>query len=165
PLCQRGWCMQERYMARRTLHFLPPELLFTCSVRSVCECNFVDDYHLTHHYNPSISQGQRVFRSLFENTGLERNNNRFGDLWLSIVEEYSHIALTRPSDRLPALAGVASRVAGLEAGRYIAGLWERDILACYFVRCTRSISRPLIKPIWICVRWYDNFEREACIGS
>jgi len=43
-----------------------------------------------------------------------------------LLEQYTRLRLTRPSDRLPALSGLCRRVQGLR-GEYCAGLWYNSI--------------------------------------
>jgi len=45
-----------------------------------------------------------------------------------IVEEYSMRALTKPSDKLPALAGIASNLQPVLSSEYLAGIWTCDVL-------------------------------------
>jgi len=51
------------------------------------------------------------------------------DLWISIVEDYSRRNLTFREDRLPALAGVANELQTVWKDTYIAGLWEKCLIA------------------------------------
>ena len=51
-----------------------------------------------------------------------------GTIWASILEEYTRLDLTFEKDRLPALSGIAKLIESFEPGRYIAGLWEKDLL-------------------------------------
>lgn len=49
--------------------------------------------------------------------------------WLQIVGYYSKLELSEPTDRLPAIAGVAQRLAqGNPGDEYICGLWRNSIL-------------------------------------
>ena len=47
--------------------------------------------------------------------------------WESIVEQYSRRQLTYPSDKLPALSGLASHNAGLTGHKYLAGVWHEEL--------------------------------------
>ncbi|KAI1416501.1 HET-domain-containing protein [Hypoxylon sp. FL1857] len=47
--------------------------------------------------------------------------------WHHIVEQYSPLVLTRDTDRLPALSGLAERMTPY-LGKYLAGLWDRSFL-------------------------------------
>jgi hypothetical protein len=128
PLYQRAWCMQERTLARRIVHFLPDELVWHCKTTMDCECGLMPTGLLP----PSISS---IFRSLSRDpiqTGIGPTFRRtwyflFGKAWASIIKEYIQLKITRDTDALPALSGLAQSVQEYEAGQYIAGLWERDI--------------------------------------
>ena len=48
-------------------------------------------------------------------------------LWYSIVSEYNVRQLTFPSDKLPAMAGIASRVQEITHDDYLAGHWRKEL--------------------------------------
>jgi hypothetical protein len=47
--------------------------------------------------------------------------------WMKVVEEYSRRTLSKASDRLPALSGIAAEFSRYTEGRYLAGLWENKV--------------------------------------
>jgi len=52
--------------------------------------------------------------------------------WENIATEYSKLSLTFPKDKLPALSGVAAKIAQHQRdrlGRYVAGCWEGTLAA------------------------------------
>src|ERR1700722_14395436 len=49
--------------------------------------------------------------------------------WVKSVENYSHLSLTFPFDKLPAIAGVANIVQKRTGSSYLAGLWRDDIFS------------------------------------
>lgn len=49
-------------------------------------------------------------------------------LWLGIVSTYNTLELTYAGDKLPAIAGVAKSFQRRIGERYIAGLWEKDLV-------------------------------------
>ncbi|KAF1829228.1 HET-domain-containing protein, partial [Decorospora gaudefroyi] len=99
----RGWCMQERFLARRILHFFPNEMQFECQSERICE------------------------RDTVHETFPRPDHHRFGELWGLVIQVYSCLSLTCKEDILPALSGVAHGLAHLFKGKYLAGLWELDI--------------------------------------
>ncbi|KAH8597733.1 heterokaryon incompatibility protein-domain-containing protein [Bisporella sp. PMI_857] len=115
PLLSRAWVFQERHLAPRTIHFHPSEMVMECKSRLRCECTGLDKF---------------VTKSRRNSFNLDRNSldGRLTlDNWCEVVEEFSRLRLTRESDRLPALIGVATVFqASLKCG-YLAGLWEHDI--------------------------------------
>jgi hypothetical protein len=52
---------------------------------------------------------------------------RFGEMWGDIVAEYTPLKFTFDRDILPALSGVANLTQAFSPGRYVAGLWEKDL--------------------------------------
>ncbi len=51
----------------------------------------------------------------------------FSRRWMALVAKYSSRALTYSADKLPALAGLASRVARSSSCTYLAGHWKEDL--------------------------------------
>jgi hypothetical protein len=63
--------------------------------------------------------------------------------WYHCVDEYNRRALTKPTDELPAIAGLATKFHRCGVGDYLAGLWESDLfrgLAWYGVAALSSIA-------------------------
>ena len=121
PLVDRAWCYQEFQLGPRVLHFTSEELVWECSAAVVCQC------------------GVGVGTALERKSPITRSHNARSDTvlfsqWRQAVTDYSARSLTYESDRLIALAGVAklfqryfsATIAG--GNRYLAGLWEGDIL-------------------------------------
>lgn len=103
--------------------------------------------------------------------------------WDNIVEVYSGASLTRGTDRLVAISGLAKRLHGTLQDKYCAGLWEYDLVrhmmwrqkaslvpSSYFSLDMRSSegfpSLEYIAPSWSwasvagCVRFPDRRERD-----
>ena len=117
PLLQRAWCFQERILAHRILYFDEREYIFHCQQEERCECGSI-----------SRSEENPVgTRWLGLRMNFKSPHFHFGILWGTIVQEYSDLKLTFESDRLPALAGIARFVEKFSPGRYIAGIWEKDL--------------------------------------
>jgi hypothetical protein len=126
PLLSRAWVFQERHLAPRTLHFHPSEMIMECKTTLSCECTGLD----------SFTAGSR--RNSLDIKTLDMQTTF--DYWIEIVEEYSRLRLTRESDRLPALIGVATTFQRrLETG-YLAGIWQTDIARGLLWDVTRYAS-------------------------
>ena len=154
PLFGRAWCFQERVLGTKVLHFTTDEIVFDCLTSTSCECgyleNFVDDtLHPSRRFLASIpqndvesdtgplscfptwSQAQRIFakRQPGDVNSQESWQGRFEfDDWYNLVSAYSSKSITRASDWLPALGGLASKLSVLGTGSYFAGLWADDLL-------------------------------------
>lgn len=115
-LHHRAWVFQERYLATRTLHFATHELGWSCPSVEACECE------------GSIPDSDLV-------SSLRRRNmcNKVwaadfvrGKGWTALVSEYSALQLTRKTDLLPALSGIAESLT-ISGDSYAFGLWQSGI--------------------------------------
>jgi hypothetical protein len=52
---------------------------------------------------------------------------RWNNGWISLVEAYSKRKLTRPEDKLPALAGLSRMLAQVTGDTYLAGVWRNHL--------------------------------------
>jgi hypothetical protein len=121
PLYQRAWAMQERELARRIIHFLPDEILWYCQTTTYCECG-----------SSPLRASSRIssftaFSELLAKKDCTDDQPTFGVAWACLIQDYHRLQLTHVTDKLPALSGLALRVEPLNPGRYVAGLWEKDI--------------------------------------
>lgn len=122
PLNRRGWCMQERLLAPAILHYGKHQLFWECRAYHAYEDGrlSVQGGTLDGETGKFITLRQHILRPPTDGW----------KTWYRLVEEYSSRALTRPSDKLPALAGAAAifhKAHGSE-GTYVAGLWKEDIV-------------------------------------
>lgn len=145
PLMRRGWALQERICSTRIMHFTEKELVFECCSGSSCECESrVDKYHYRFKQRGSL---------LSDNPRFELNS------WYGLVQQYMQCHLTHEVDRLPALSGVVNLVRNTFTtclGRYLAGLWENDLLHGLHWEARRPAARRTLPclaygeiPLWI----------------
>lgn len=113
-LSSRGWCLQERLLAPALLHFGSDQMYWECRTATWQEDGL------------PFEPPRRSFEYSFTDTrrGFGLTGPRSTRDWYVFVEDFSNRALTYESDRLPAMAGIASRfrAAGI-GGRYLAGHW------------------------------------------
>ncbi|RYP26553.1 hypothetical protein DL768_011693 [Monosporascus sp. mg162] len=88
-----------------------------------------------------------------DKTLLERETSQLRFIWRTIVREYTGLALTNPSDRLPALSGLAKQMRMNRAMTdYLAGMWRQTLLEdllWYTVAKNPAIkSTPWLAPSW-----------------
>jgi hypothetical protein len=140
PLLSRAWVFQERNLAPRTLHFHPSEMVMECKSSICCECSGLDKViPATRRHSLHLESPDRV--DIF-------------DSWLEVVEEYSKLRLTKESDRLPALTGVATVFQKKLGCAYMAGIWRDDVARGILWDVTtygpfeRSIRRNDSAPTW-----------------
>ena len=130
PTMYRGWCYQERLLARRVLHFGRQELFWECKSLSTCECQLHEDQpdlglpkayeHLMKDQLDSILHNPKL-----ELRSIQPEDPSQVSQWHQIVTRYTRLGLKYPSDRLPAISGIAKVVQRERDGtRYLAGVWK-----------------------------------------
>jgi hypothetical protein len=117
PLFSRAWAYQERLLAPRVLHFGDRELIWECMELTDCECSLRPIYDRDNkRWHAFTLRGETSARDL-------------ANRWRRMVNQYSKLALTRPTDRLSALAGCAKEMQPLRRrevpGRPLGGYFVR----------------------------------------
>jgi hypothetical protein len=113
PLHSRGWAMQERILARRTLSF-GPYLSWNCREGSFSEAKLQS--------SPGSISG-RFFNSITREFLSEDDYKMLYHMWTSILISFSVSALTARSDRLVASTGLISAIQRKTGWRNVGGLW------------------------------------------
>jgi hypothetical protein len=140
-LSKRGWCLQERVLSRRVLHFVKDQMIWECQK---C-CRSEDRRSCSEHWNLKACFSAASDGPQFALSG-----------WYTCLQVYGQTKLTYMSDKLPAIAGIARRVADLtnhhEENDYLAGLWRHD-LPCGLLWTTQpghpaSLAKPYRGPSW-----------------
>ncbi|WXC56409.1 hypothetical protein SNK03_002346 [Fusarium graminearum] len=141
PLLTRAWCFQERLLATRILHYTKSEMIFDCLSSMDCECGALEK----HEDDPLVPArriiktghkfitGTKSYRgtSLRPSKPLEGEVKEFQEhheLWRDLIVQYSQKQITFRTDGLPAVAGLATEWSDKLTGRYLAGLWGKDLL-------------------------------------
>ncbi|CZR69604.1 uncharacterized protein PAC_19504 [Phialocephala subalpina] len=138
PLNSRGWVFQERLLAPRTIHFGKEQLFWECSeLQPACETlpgttltsgwNLRPDdweFHRPFVWNMNLEQSSKIHEFLGESTS---ETSYELQIWNFMVQAYSMTRLTYPEDKLPAIAGVAQRIAGVLQDDYAAGLFRKSL--------------------------------------
>ena len=106
PLNKRGWVLQERLLSPRTMHF---------SEYPIWECRELVSFE-SGHISSSSPKTHLTTRA--------KNSLRS---WYGILATYSRTHLTRETDRLIALSGIARMLSSLTGFEYFAGLWKEDL--------------------------------------
>ena len=133
-LAKRAWVMQERMLSPRTIHFTSTQIYWECRSFYWKE----DGEGITALGYDGSRQEKALLYSIFNaleiNTAEEDSSSKknsgnylFLSTWSELVGEYSTMNLTYPSDRLPAIAGLARLASFVVPGVYLSGLWECDL--------------------------------------
>lgn len=146
-LLSRGWVYQERLLSRRVLHFTPQELQWECMENSSCDCEVVQSLPT----DPKIDYSQAI--SSFNTSSKNRLDDPKTNLeilagWMQMVGEYTSLHLTEPTDKLPALSGLAKQyhsILGHTKFKYVAGIWDNWD---QFSKATEEYNYLLLGLLW-----------------
>jgi hypothetical protein len=125
PLYRRSWVLQERLLSRRIIHFATDKLYWECSSLEASE-----------EFPSGFPDGLgESFKQLLPFSGLPKIEpagsigRGFYGVWDRIMRSYSAGELTRSTDRLVALSGIAHKLQRLVIPHdtYVSGLWKHDL--------------------------------------
>jgi heterokaryon incompatibility protein (HET) len=161
PIDNRAWTLQESLLSPRALEYGRLQTRWSCETASHGPI-YVDGWEsskLCHRTvklsmndltNSPWSQLRTIISQLIGNG----QNGEWGK-WKDIVEAYTKRNLTRSTDRLLALSGIAEKFITQAGCEYIAGLWKASLpssLLWYTYKEWRSISHhclvKYIAPSW-----------------
>ncbi|OCL07599.1 HET-domain-containing protein, partial [Glonium stellatum] len=129
PLETRAWTFQELVLAPRILKYEATSMRWECLTIHGSERH---PYGGGSRHSDTIKELQSLIsRSLDNETDAF---DIFGDAkaiqsihWLIVVREYTARNLTKQTDRLVAIAGIADRLQQRTKSRYVAGLWTNQM--------------------------------------
>jgi hypothetical protein len=118
-LFSRAWVFQELLLAPRTLLLGKDELFWECRRLRGTE---TIPQQAKHH--PGYDGLRMATRELWENLDDQNYQSRLG-VWFELVRQYSDKQLTKVSDKLVAVSGLASHLGSTwNDVSYLAGLWS-----------------------------------------
>ncbi|KAF4201695.1 hypothetical protein CNMCM8927_001239 [Aspergillus lentulus] len=181
PLSKRGWVFQERFLARRVIHFGPQQIGWECQQLQALETfprGLPPTLTVGSRSKPAIYEAlQELSQPAVENPRAAQNapfssatDLQFAEWWNSAMEEYSRCKFTFAKDKLIALTGVAKYVAmNRPADRYLAGMWQSCLaysLAWYRIHQRGRVysNRDYVEcraPSWS----WASFDGEICFPS
>ena len=145
PLNRRAWVLQERMLSPRVIHFGKQQLWWECHALNACE-SYPKSLPGSLSHGPMNSLKRLALGTDFSKYVLEYDESLipktadtvkpndlarlqrvrpFYMFWATNVEVYSVGGLSRPSDKLVALSGIATEMQRLLSDDYyIAGLWR-----------------------------------------
>ncbi|KAH7328879.1 heterokaryon incompatibility protein-domain-containing protein [Stachybotrys elegans] len=109
PLSARAWALQESALARRSLRYNTRQMYFGCRQGIVSEDGCIRKsprWPLDPLFAPGVSRQNAI------------------DIWSFLLREYTERNLTKATDKLPAISGIASLVGERLGCQYVAGLWS-----------------------------------------
>jgi hypothetical protein len=119
-LAKRGWVLQERMLASRTLFWTEDGLFWDCSELNASECQA----HLLY-----SNRKFPLLHELIENMQSDERKRRYEQkAWVNVLEEYSQKRLTVLSDKLAAIAGLGNEISRVTGSEYEMGIWRSNMV-------------------------------------
>jgi hypothetical protein len=144
----RGWVFQERILSRRTAHFTRNFVHLECRTELQCEASSAASCH---HSGAVAKADYQVLFSMFSAGELgDVAVEGFLSYWHGLVSKYSNTNLTRESDYLLAMAGLAQRIQKQARLTWSFGLWREHILRgmLWYVRGGKGLPARERGPTW-----------------
>jgi hypothetical protein len=140
PLSRRAWAMQERFLPPRTIFFTEKEVFWECHNKFVSESD----------------PQSRYFHAGFRDFLLRHNDikqNLSSHLWLMVVHWYTRCELTKATDKLVAISGIARLFESKMKDRYVAGMWSKNLVLqlCWRIENNEGVENPMenyVAPTW-----------------
>ena len=132
PLDTRAWVLQEQLLSPRVLNYGSNDVYWECLTAEITEAipegaptKNLDDREFVQVFKAALTIDLQDAES--------QDFHRFLRAWYLTVENYSRRELTKETDRLIALSGLASETQNVTGNLYFAGLWGskyfwRDLL-------------------------------------
>ncbi|KHN94085.1 Heterokaryon incompatibility [Metarhizium album ARSEF 1941] len=134
PTSTRAWCFQERLLSQRAVVFGTDQLKFSCRAGTVYEDGFKSAEYAGSRLlastptRPHMRDEQQV---MMHETLKE---------WYGLLFPYTRCKLSNPHDVFASLAAIAQHVAKVLGSRYLAGIWECDIVRGLMWRPTYHLA-------------------------
>lgn len=131
-LRSRAWCFQEHFLSVRVLSFGYDEITFDCNGSFICECGEdssteVQGLKARHaKWIPSFVPSSSNIPSSYLT---QRPARSMKSIWVEVLRECIFRRITVPTNRLPAVSGIARKFQESWHVEYLAGHWnDADIL-------------------------------------
>ncbi|OAP59099.1 hypothetical protein AYL99_06397 [Fonsecaea erecta] len=116
PLRSRAWALQETMLSPRILHYTETEIAFECRSTFRCECT------------PSPRRKATTPGLLPKLLSCPERPSKIFRAWQRVLAQFTLRKLTVPSDKLPAISGIAKKVQIATESAYLAGLWNDNLV-------------------------------------
>jgi hypothetical protein len=125
PLSKRAWCYQEQELSQRILHFTEKQIFWQCRASVACE-TMPDGLPVRiQAFNTEMYSRRDVLDPNHKADGV---TNPY-EYWIRVVTGYSKRKVSRLSDRLVAISGIARLLAYRMNDEYVAGMWMNNLIS------------------------------------
>lgn len=147
PLETRGWVFQETLVSTASVYITDKGLVWDCCSQ-VCGQGSQplaarQWAHPSDHMTPKAMWADQKPISRLEPASGKKNLSVLR-IWCEWVVMFSRRNLSNINDRLPAMAGLASRLQAASSATYAAGLWKEDIHVglIWLAKSSMGLTRP-----------------------
>ncbi|RTE82797.1 hypothetical protein BHE90_002706 [Fusarium euwallaceae] len=127
PLRSRAWAFQENLMSARTLNYEDEHTIWRCSTIKDLNDGWLRTSKFLHYASfesvPKILRPRSAIKATEETEHSDERPELFWQ-WHGLVKEYSRLGLSFPSDKLPAISAIATRIGSALGDEYHAGIWK-----------------------------------------
>jgi hypothetical protein len=150
PLQTRGWTLQERELSPRVVNYCKDTIRWECrGLRASLEFPWDDSLSFNGEHRHFDAE-QSIFLPM---PGVKRPTELPADpstkiavAWMGLVVKYTSRRLTKDSDKLPAISGIARTIAARTSDEYFAGLWKSYFQQCLLWRSDWNTDHDLQTP-------------------
>lgn len=132
PLNTRAWVVQERFLSPRVLHFSANQVYWECQELDASEMYSVGMPETTEMRFKDLHPTRLAYVSVNEISPLMDPSLIAYDIWKKIVAIYTGTNITKDTDKLVAISGIATHMKthiGSGTDEYLAGLWSGHFAA------------------------------------
>jgi len=132
----RGWTFQEERLSRRILLYGENKFFLDC--RTLERAEDSTRHSLRPDWVTSIAEGP------FEEDEISQSDEVGGrwNHWQTLCTHYAHRKVRFPEDKLPAISGMASKIAKKVQSEYLAGLWKNNLVHDLFWHPSEPPTKP-----------------------
>lgn len=128
PVSQRGWAFQELVLSHRSLIYTKDQMAFECAEGFRTEDGWISEerYHTvtqTETGREMKGEGANTDKTMYRN-----EREMLLRSWYSLISLYGIRKLTKASDKLPAMSGLASVWSKVLDDEYVAGHWRSSLV-------------------------------------
>ena len=123
PIMSRAWTLQENLLSHRVLIYTSTDIWWQCDA-SMMSKNYPGGPSSLPRLGVGLSPMNRTYKMRLFRPG----EPGWLPSWEFILQAYCGRNLSRASDKLPALAGIAKHFAMRTGDTYLAGLWKSKLL-------------------------------------
>jgi len=135
PLWSRAWTLQEDILSRRLRTYHYDEMTWECNTASRCECGselFLETDFTGLRVRALVQKSLHTSKTsqVSQEPGchLVDSHTELYSVWRGLVARYTTRNLTKRSDTLAALSGIATTMQHSLKDQYIGGIWKGDLI-------------------------------------